>query len=214
MSGRSGQSRDRSPHGHRGTTRILSATVRGFGGCGRPGIRGFARRPPRSPNRPGLRGGMRVPTQSPRLASISRALDRFIRTDPSQGVMGGDLTMSSYWLGIDLGTTYTAAAICWPVPDGLEVRVVPLSNHSHAIPSVLFLPGDGSLVVGEGAQRRALTDPDRVVREFKSRIGDEIPMLVGGSPFFAHDLAAEFVVWLWQYVVEREGERPEGVALT
>ncbi|HWG15882.1 MAG TPA: Hsp70 family protein [Streptosporangiaceae bacterium] len=122
--------------------------------------------------------------------------------------------MPSYWLGIDLGTTYTAAAVCRPSVDGLEVQVVALSNHSHAIPSVLFLPGDGSLVVGEGAQRRSLTDPDRVVREFKSRIGDEIPLLVGGSPYYAHDLAAEFVGWLYQYVVEREGERPEGVALT
>ncbi len=120
----------------------------------------------------------------------------------------------SYWLGIDLGTTYTAAAICWPSAQGLEVEVLPLGNRSHAIPSVLYLPGDGSLVVGEGAQRRALTDPDRVVREFKSRIGDEIPMLVGGSPYFAHDLAAEFVVWVWRYVSEREGQEPDAVALT
>lgn len=122
--------------------------------------------------------------------------------------------MASYWLGIDLGTTYTAAAICWPAVDGLEVQVVPLSNRSHAVPSVLYLPGDGSVVMGEGAQRRSLTDPDRVVREFKSRIGDEIPMLVGGSPFFAHDLAAEFASWLWNFVSEREGQYPEGVTLT
>jgi molecular chaperone DnaK len=122
--------------------------------------------------------------------------------------------MSSFWVGIDLGTTYTAAAVCWPAVDGLEVQVVPLSSHSHAIPSVLFLPGDGSLVVGEGAQRRALTDPDRVIREFKSRVGDEIPVLVGGSAYFAHDLAAEFVVWLWRYVADREGEWPDAVALT
>jgi actin-like ATPase involved in cell morphogenesis len=124
------------------------------------------------------------------------------------------MKVASYWLGIDLGTTYTAAAICWPAVDGLEVQVVPLSNRSHAVPSVLYLPGDGSVVMGEGAQRRSLTDPDRVVREFKSRIGDEIPMLVGGSPFFAHDLAAEFASWLWNFVSEREGQYPEGVTLT
>ncbi len=122
--------------------------------------------------------------------------------------------MPAYWLGIDLGTTCSAAAICWPAADGLQVQVVPLSGHSYAMPSVLFLPGDGSLVVGEEAQHRALADPYRAVREFKSRVGDEIPLLVAGSPYYAHDLAAEFVSWLVQYVTHQEGERPEAVALT
>jgi molecular chaperone DnaK len=122
--------------------------------------------------------------------------------------------MPAYWLGIDLGTTSTAAAICRPAAGGLEVQVVPLSSQSYAMPSVLFLPGDGSLVVGEEAQRRSLTDPYRVVREFKSRMGDEIPLLVGGAPFYAHDLAAEFVSSLCQHVTQQEGEPPQAVALT
>ena len=120
----------------------------------------------------------------------------------------------TYWLGIDLGTTYTAAALCRPAVDELVTHVLPLGSRSPAVPSVLFLAGDGSLVVGEGAERRALTDPDRVVREFKPRIGDEIPLLVGGVPWQAHDLAAVLVHWVWQRVTEREGEPPEGVALT
>ena len=120
----------------------------------------------------------------------------------------------TYWLGIDLGTTYTAAALCRPTVDELETHVVPLGSRSAAVPSVLFLAEDGSPVVGEGAQRRALTDPDRVVREFKRRIGDEIPLLVGGVPCHAHELAAVLVHWVWQRVTEREGELPEGVALT
>ena len=122
--------------------------------------------------------------------------------------------MPAYWLGIDLGTTSTAAAICRPAAGGLEVQVVPLSSQSYAMPSVLFLPGDGSLVVGEEAQRRSLTDPYRAVREFKSRMGDEIPLLVGGAPFYAHDLAAEFVSSLCQHVTQQEGEPPQAVALT
>ncbi len=120
----------------------------------------------------------------------------------------------TYWLGIDLGTTYTAAALCRPTVDELETHVFPLGSRSAAVPSVLFLAEDGSLVVGEGAQRRALTDPDRVVREFKRRIGDEIPLLVGGVPWPAHELAKVLVHWVWQRVTEREGEPPEGVALT
>ena len=120
----------------------------------------------------------------------------------------------TYWLGIDFGTTYTAAALYRPTSDELATHVVPLGSRSPAVPSVLFLAEDGSLVVGEGAERRALTDPDRVVREFKRRIGDEIPLLVGGVPWQAHELAAVLVHWVWQRVTEREGELPEGVALT
>ena len=122
--------------------------------------------------------------------------------------------MSAYWLGIDLGTASTAAAICRPAAGGLEVQLVPLGSAAYAMPSVLFLPGDGSLIVGEEAQRRSLTDPYRTVREFKSRMGDEIPLLVGGSPFYAHDLAAEFISSLCQHVTQQEGEPPEAVALT
>ena len=101
----------------------------------------------------------------------------------------------TYWLGIDLGTTYTAAAICRPGADQPETQVFPLSSGSHAMPSVLFLPGEGSSVVGEGAERRAVTDADRVVREFKRRIGDDIPLLVGGRRYPAHYLAATVAIY-------------------
>jgi molecular chaperone DnaK len=130
------------------------------------------------------------------------------------GRPGGEVMTMTYWLGIDLGTTYTAAALYRPTADELATHVVPLGSRSPAVPSVLFLAGDGSLVVGEAAERRALTDPDRVVREFKRRIGDDIPLLVGGVPWQAHDLAAMLVHWVWQRVTQREGELPEGIALT
>jgi molecular chaperone DnaK len=120
----------------------------------------------------------------------------------------------AYWLGIDVGTTYAAAALCRPAMGELETQAVPLGNGSLAVPSVLFLARDGSLAVGEAAEHYALTDPDRVVREFKRRIGDEIPLLVGGVPWQAHELAAVFVHRVWQQVNEREAELPEGVALT
>ena len=74
----------------------------------------------------------------------------------------------TYWLGIDLGTTYTAAALCRPAVDELATHVVPLGSRSPAVPSVLFLAGDGSLMVGEGAESRAA-----VVRDgFEVRAGD------------------------------------------
>ncbi|MGH4000242.1 MAG: Hsp70 family protein, partial [Pseudonocardiaceae bacterium] len=81
-------------------------------------------------------------------------------------------------------------------------------------PSVLFVGADGSVIVGEVAERRALTDPDRVVREFKRRIGDDTPLFVGGQPYAAHDLAAMMVRWVVDRVAEREGESPDQIAIT
>jgi molecular chaperone DnaK len=54
----------------------------------------------------------------------------------------------TYWLGIDLGTTYTAAALCRSAGGELEAHVVPLGSRSPATPSVLFLAHDGALVAG------------------------------------------------------------------
>ena len=40
------------------------------------------------------------------------------------------------------------------------------------VPSVLFVKEDGEILVGDIAEQRGATDPTRVVREFKRRIGD------------------------------------------
>ena len=69
-----------------------------------------------------------------------------------------------YRLGVDLGTTFTAAA----VSDGVgEPTVIGLGNRALQIPSVLFLKPDGEFLVGEAAERRGLSEPDRLARDFK-----------------------------------------------
>ena len=115
----------------------------------------------------------------------------------------------AYSLGVDLGTTFTAAAMS----DGSEPAMVGLGNRALQIPSVLFLAEDG-FVVGEAAERRGVVEPDRVVREFKRRLGDHIPLLVGGSPFSAELLTARLLKWVVTTATERLGEPPESVILT
>ena len=121
----------------------------------------------------------------------------------------------SYQLGIDLGTTYTAAAVCRSSDRGqLDPEVVTLGTRSATVASVLYLGADGSVLVGEAAERRALTDPDRVVREFKRRIGDDTPLIIGDTPHQAHDLAARMISWVVERVAEREGGPATRIAIT
>ncbi|MBN9102142.1 MAG: Hsp70 family protein [Pseudonocardia sp.] len=120
----------------------------------------------------------------------------------------------SYLLGIDVGTTRTAAAISRAGGRPGDIEVVNLGDRSSAVPSVLFLGSDGAVVVGDAAERRAATDPDHVVREFKRRIGDPTPVLVGGRPWAPEELSALLVRWVADRVAQREGGGAARIAVT
>jgi actin-like ATPase involved in cell morphogenesis len=114
-----------------------------------------------------------------------------------------------YRLGVDLGTTWTAAAVA---RDG-RTSIVPLGQRRAAIPSLVLLRADGSVLTGDAAMRRALTEPERVVREFKRRIGDTVPLLVAGTPYSAEALTARLLRAVIDHVTQLEGERPDHVAI-
>jgi len=116
----------------------------------------------------------------------------------------------AYYLGIDLGTTYTAAAA---ERDGV-VESLTLGNRTASVPSVVYLRDDGEILVGEAATRRATTDPGRVAREFKRRVGDPTPIILGGTPYAAEMLMARLLRWAVDRVCEQQGEPPKAIALT
>ncbi|MDQ4116502.1 MAG: Hsp70 family protein, partial [Actinomycetota bacterium] len=118
----------------------------------------------------------------------------------------------TYHLGIDLGTTFTAAAVCRP---GRAVaEVVPLGERSSAVPSAVAVDERGGFLFGTAAERRALSDPARVARGFKRRIGDAVPLRLGETAVAAEELAARFVRHVVDAVAVREDERPAGIAVT
>jgi actin-like ATPase involved in cell morphogenesis len=120
----------------------------------------------------------------------------------------------SYNLGIDMGTSYTSAAVL-PITDArAEPVVLPLGERRYAIPSVLFLRQDGQMLVGEAAERRAEWEPDRGVREFKRRFGDPIPIILDGTPWAVPELTARLVHWVIDQAAEREGGPAQAIAVT
>ena len=116
----------------------------------------------------------------------------------------------SYYLGIDIGTTYTAAAV-WR--DGRN-EIASLGNRAPTIPSVVLLREDETFLTGEGATRRGLSEPHRVAREFKRRVGDPTPIIVGGTPYSADALMAKLLRWVVGQVTEGEGGPPAGIAVS
>ncbi len=115
-----------------------------------------------------------------------------------------------YRLGIDLGTTFTAAA----VEEGGRTEVVQLGDHTPQIPSAVFVRENGELLVGEAAVRRGAVQPDRLEREFKRRLGDRTPFLLGGQEFAAEELMARLLRSVVTEVQQRQGRPPERIALT
>ncbi|GAA4910118.1 Hsp70 protein [Actinomycetospora succinea] len=115
-----------------------------------------------------------------------------------------------YGLGVDLGTTFTAAA----VERHGRVEMVTLGDRSAAVPSVVLVRDDGTILTGDAADRRAVTEPDRVAREVKRRLGDPMPLVLGGSPYAAAHLMGRQLRDVVTLVSEREGGAPDVVTLT
>ncbi|MFT7597978.1 MAG: molecular chaperone DnaK [Acidimicrobiales bacterium] len=116
----------------------------------------------------------------------------------------------SYWLGIDLGTTSSAAAV---VVDG-RAEMVDLSHAAKSTPSIVVRAEGGKLVVGDHAVRVAATRPTGTAREFKRRFGDSTPIVLDGDSFAAHELMAVLFHHVVQAVVAQRGELPAGITVS
>jgi len=115
-----------------------------------------------------------------------------------------------YTLGVDLGTTYTAAA----VRTGGRTQVVQLGSRRAEIPSLVFMRSDGVVLIGDAAERRGAREPARLAREFKRRLGDPVPVLVGGSPYSAHALTARVLSHVHETVTRHQEGPPASVIVT
>jgi YVTN family beta-propeller protein len=116
----------------------------------------------------------------------------------------------SYSVGIDLGATFVAAARA----KAATVEAVTLSDRSTVAPAAVYLQGDGTLATGEAANRRAISSPDRIGREFTRRLGDPTPVILGGESYAVTELLSVLLCDVVQKITEVEGEPPDRIVLT
>src|SRR5690554_5118362 len=121
-----------------------------------------------------------------------------------------------YALGVDIGGSFTTAAIAHYGEGARQPasRPLKLGHDGNAVPSVVFVDDDAGVVVGEEAEHEGIWRPDRVLREFRQRVGDPVPIAVGELHVLPEEVYATFVRWVVDRAEENEGERPESVTLT
>jgi molecular chaperone DnaK (HSP70) len=78
--------------------------------------------------------------------------------------------------------------------------------------SVVLVRDDGEILVGEAADRRAATEPSRVARDFKRRLGDPSP-LFPEAPCLRRGPHGASCAMSWS-AREREGGSPTGTVIT
>ncbi|TDT14685.1 Hsp70 protein [Ilumatobacter fluminis] len=125
-------------------------------------------------------------------------------------MMGAMPAGPRFAVGVDLGTTYTCAAVS--EPPGERARVVQLTGTSQTIPSVVSITDEG-VVAGEAAERRLVSHPQTTAREFKRRLGDATPIVLGSETYGAEVLTGHLLGEVLQRVERNEGGSPAVVGL-
>jgi molecular chaperone DnaK len=93
-------------------------------------------------------------------------------------------------LGIDLGTTNSAAAVVI----GGKPTIIPSAEGptvaGKMFPSVVALTRDGQLLVGEPARRQAITNPEGTIREIKRQMGTNYKTKIFGKEYTPQQISA------------------------
>jgi molecular chaperone DnaK len=93
-------------------------------------------------------------------------------------------------LGIDLGTTNSAAAVMM----GGKPTVIPSAEGptvaGKMFPSVVAFTKDGQLLVGEPARRQAVTNPEGTIREVKRQMGTSRKITLQGKDYTPQQISA------------------------
>jgi Fe-S protein assembly chaperone HscA len=92
-------------------------------------------------------------------------------------------------VGIDLGTTYSLVA--YVDPETGRPRCIPGPYGTPLCPSVVSVDADSSVVVGEAARRRLLTQPERTIYSVKRLMGRGVADITEDRKLFPFRIAEE-----------------------
>jgi molecular chaperone DnaK len=92
--------------------------------------------------------------------------------------------------------------------------MVTLGERLVLIPSVVQVGPDGSLLLGDDGTPSIDEDPSLRSRDFKRRLGDHVPLVLGDQPYSAVPLLAALLRSVLGTIIDLEGDSPDRVVLT
>ncbi|MDD5208767.1 MAG: molecular chaperone DnaK [Elusimicrobiales bacterium] len=117
-------------------------------------------------------------------------------------------------IGIDLGTSNTAAAVM----EGGKVTIIPSAEGTSlggkAFPSYVAFAKDGQMLVGEPARRQAVANPEGTVSAFKRKMGTDHKYSISGKEFTPQQLAAFLLQKVKRDAEAFLGEKVEKAVIT
>jgi len=93
-------------------------------------------------------------------------------------------------LGIDLGTTNSAAAVIIGGKPTIISSAEGVTVAGKMFPSVVAFTRDGQLLVGEPARRQSVTNPEGTIREIKRKMGTDYKVKVFGKEYTPQQISA------------------------
>lgn len=98
--------------------------------------------------------------------------------------------MAKKILGIDLGTSNSAAAVLM----GGKPTIIPsaegVSIGGKAFPSYVAFAKDGQRLVGEPARRQAVSNPERTIQAIKRKMGTDFTVPIDGKSYTPQEISA------------------------
>lgn len=112
-------------------------------------------------------------------------------------------------IGIDLGTTYSLAAV---VENG-RPRVLSRGDE-RLVPSVVGLAEDGRVIVGQAALNQYVHAPERTVRSIKRRMGKSEGVRLGDRDYLPEEISAFILAHMKGLAEESLGEGVDSAVIT
>ena len=113
-------------------------------------------------------------------------------------------------IGIDLGTTYSVAAI---IEDG-QAKVIKNAEGENLTPSVFAETALGHRLVGTLAKRQATANPERTVISIKRHMGSDYRVSMNGRIFTPQEISAFILRKIKRDVENYLGEHVEKAVIT